>query len=264
MDKYVIDKLNETNFPTWRVQFVSLCQLRGCQAALQGAPVPGSPNHQEEMRNDGLATALLYLHVEPSFFGMLQEFESAAAKFGALERLFRDQSVSRLLLLKGQLSGLKKMPTESVSAYIERGRGIFNLILCTGHAMDRGELVLALINGLPAEFDPMVGTMSVTSTVEELHMKLLPFEQRLQSRQHEQAAEVSRQQAFAAQQTSAGQQWGGRVGGRGNFGRGYAGRGMGGRGRVPRCWGCGELGHLHRDCPAGQHSGGSQQQPFLP
>ena len=264
MDKYVIDKLTETNFATWKFQFESLCQLRGCHTALQRAPVPDSPTHQEEVKNDGIATALLHLHVEPSFFGMLQEHDTAAAKFAALGRLFRDQSVSRILLLKNQLACIKKQPAESISAYIERGRGLFNQIMCTGHTMDKAELVLALINGLPAEFDPMVGSMSVTSTVDELHMKLLPFEQRLMARQKDQEAEVSRQQAFAALQGAGGQQWGGRMGGSGSgfgrgFGRGYPGRGLGGRGRGPQCWGCGEYGHLQRDCPARKPA---DQRPF--
>ena len=262
MEKYIIEKLNDVNFETWKVQFGSLCQLRGCRSALDHAPVVGSPKFEEDSKNNEMAMALMYLHVEPSFFGMLAEHASAAEKFAAVTKLFREQSISRVLLLKNQLASLKKLGNESVSAYIERGRSIFNQIACTGYAMDKSELVLALVAGLPVEFDPLVGTLSVSSTVEEMHRHLLPFEQRLLARQHEQAAEVSRQQAFAAQQVSAGQQWGGRMGGRGSYGRGYAGRGMGGRGRGPRCWGCGLFGHLQRDCPGSGQQGANQQQPF--
>ena len=201
----MIEKLNETNFESWKVQITSLCQLRGCKSAVLQAPVVGSAKLEEEKKMDEMAVALLNLHVEPAFFPMLAEHDTAAAKFAALGRLFRDQSLARILTLKGELASLKKQPNETCSAYIERGRSIFNQIACTGHSIAKSELVLALITGLPAEFDPIVGALSVSSTVDELHVKLLPFEQRLRARQQEQAAEVSRQQAFAAQQGPAGQ-----------------------------------------------------------
>ena len=93
MDKFIIDRLNEGNFESWRVQFTSLCLLRGCKGALEKAPVVGSASHAEDKKMDDMATALLYLHVEPAFFAMLGEFETAAGKFSALVKMFTDQSV---------------------------------------------------------------------------------------------------------------------------------------------------------------------------
>ncbi|KAL5713883.1 Beta-galactosidase 8 [Ranunculus cassubicifolius] len=203
---------------------------------------------------------------------------SSKEVWDTLARRFKTKSRSQVIQLKTKLQNLKK-GDQSITEYLKTVKETSDLLAAAGSIVDDGDLLVYILNGLPAEFDAFSTSIRVRSdevTIDELHALLLNEELVLQSRNKTLLQTETSAQAFSARfqhqntssQRNQSYQHRGRGRGRGRYnpsrGSSTAGRGILGPNPSPQqstnsssnyspqdkqpCQICGRFNHSAIDC----------------
>lgn len=109
---------------------------------------------------------------------------SSKAVWDTLAKRFASKSRSQVIQLKTRLQNLTK-GDKSVDEYLKSVKEISDLLAATGSTVDDGDLLVYILNGLPAEFDSFSTSIRVRSddvTIDELHALLINEELVLMAR----------------------------------------------------------------------------------
>jgi hypothetical protein len=113
---------------------------------------------------------------------MLTACENGRQVWEKLSSVFQAKNNARKLTLRKQLSALKKDAGEPVTKYVSRARELWADLANVGHKMEETEFVLAILAGLPGDFE-VVTTLLETSfaelSLDDVLPKLLTVEQRV-------------------------------------------------------------------------------------
>ena len=188
-DKFSIAKLDVHNYATWSTRMKLLLIHKGVCQSVVTAPVPASETASDADRstadkallNDQRALALIGLSVEDCYLPTIGECTTAKAAWDTLAKMYTAQSNARLLQLKRQLSTLSLDPAEPLAKYVARAQAIRDQLKVAGSSLDDLDLVLAVLDGLPQEYDT-VRTALLTASgdlkLADVLSKLLLVEQR--------------------------------------------------------------------------------------
>ncbi|KAL5731822.1 hypothetical protein ACHQM5_004515 [Ranunculus cassubicifolius] len=109
---------------------------------------------------------------------------SSKAVWDTLAKRFASKSRSQVIQLKTRLQNLKK-GDQSIEDYFKSVKEISDLLAAAGSIVDDGDLLVYILNGLPAEFDAFSTSIRVRSddvTIDELHALLINEELVLMTR----------------------------------------------------------------------------------
>ena len=260
-----IDKLSESNFGTWKRRIRALLLSKGMAGVISGA--------DEDKDKSDIVMGIIQLYLSDYHLNMADGVATGKALWDKLENTFMAKNTARLLLLRQQLTNLKKEPTETMTEYIARVMDISSNLEAVGHKPEASALTLPVLAGLPKEYSMLItilGTSKDEHTLEEILPMLLQVEQQIineqetipiyamrnmsmndrrQPRNHRQRFQQQNQQPHAQR--------------RGNSG-------TSGKRRIPgRCFYSDKLGHLQIDCRTrladerrtGQRTGALAQKP---
>jgi hypothetical protein len=96
--------------------------------------------------------------------------------------VFQAKNNARKLTLRKQLSALKKDAGEPVTKYVSWARELWADLANVGHKMEETEFVLAILAGLPGDFEivtTLLETSSAELSLDDVLSKLLIVEQRV-------------------------------------------------------------------------------------
>ena len=168
--KFGFDKLGDSNYATWRVQMKGLLATKDCLGAITDQ---NDPNRVKAM-------GLMIMCVEEQHLATIEQAASTADAWAALEALYQQTSTANLLQLRKQLTTLEKKANESIQQYVARARSIADQIrAATNTAVNAADLVLAVLAGLPSEYNmvrTVVENMAALPNLAELQAKLLMVE----------------------------------------------------------------------------------------
>lgn len=237
----ITEKLNKINHVLWRAQVLAAVRGARMESHITGksqAPAAEveekksdgttvkapNPAFEEWFARDQQVLGLILSSVGKEVQAQIVVAEMAAQAWSTVERMFSAQTRARTMNVRFALTTTKK-GNLSIAEYFAKMKGYADEIAAAGKPMDDEDLASHICNGLDAEYNPVV--TSVTARIEpisipELYAQLLSFETRLDLQDGSVSANAANRSGGARSNYN---------GGRGNSDR--AGRGRGSRGRGP-------------------------------
>ena len=110
----------------------------------------------------------------------VSSLEDASEVWKAVLEMFSSQAKSRILQIKSQLSREKK-GDQPASAYYTKMKGLADEMAAAGKKLDDDDVIDYILNGLDADYNPFVSSMSVKDNLSltDLYGQLLSYEARL-------------------------------------------------------------------------------------
>jgi hypothetical protein len=212
--RLAVDKLGVDNYATWSIKMKYLLIHRGMWKPISG---------EGGAALDEKALALIMLSVRDYHLSALADCETAKEAWDKLAATHKAKSIARRTMLRKELTSLKMDEDELLAMYVARATSIQDLLIAAGYAVREDEIVLAVLAGLPKQYDMVITVLE--SSDGELHLdevlpKLMNVEQRNPVRE-------AGEKAFFAQ---------GRT------------RNEGSNRNSRECWYCGKTGHIRANC----------------
>lgn len=254
-----IEALDLDNYPTWSIRMQMLLTHKDLWEAVSTGG-----------EKDKKALALICLNVKDHHLLMLSECDTAKKAWDSLKSAYKAKSTARRVLLRREINSLKMEAEEPISKYIARARTISADLKATGHEISESEVAIAVLGGLPKDYDMLVEILETSDKelkIDDILPKLLMVEQRVAKREESSDSKAYLVKSFGKFNKSGGtggngnNGYGGNNSSRGNAGSnggnggGHRGNGgsSGGNGRKGPCFYCGKLGHIKADCRKRQH-----------
>lgn len=171
LDKVSIAKLSDDNYASWSTRMRFLLISKGFWSAVE----------QTGDANDAKALALIGLSVEDQYLPTVNKCTVAKEAWDALESIYKSRSNARVLILKRQLNSITLQDHEPITKYISRAQALRDQLAAIGHPVDDSDVVLAVLSGLPKQYNTLVTVIENTEPMPDLNAimsKLLLVEQR--------------------------------------------------------------------------------------
>ena len=224
MGPETITALDDSNYQTWKLQ---------CRMSLMKEGLWGIVNETETRppadQSDSLvkfnklwdkALATIVLSINPALLYLLGEPTSPVEVWKKLNEQFQKKTWANKLRLRKKLYSLKLLEGGCVQDHVKEMTETFNDLTVVGDTVTDEDRVVHLLASLPDSYNVLVTALEASTEVPSLEMvteRLLHEERKLSG--HHEAEKVM---AAAKREASR---------------------------KSPRCYRCGEIGHLRRDCP---------------
>ena len=217
-----IQPLNGSNYPTWKVQTkMTLLKdnLWGIVSGTETAPPSTDNTHANFIRRRDKALATIVLAVDATLLYLLGEMEDPKQVWDTLQGQFQKRTWANKLRLRKQLYALKLHEGGSVQEHMKLLTETFNELSIVGDTITDEDRVVHLLASLPDSYNVLVTALEAGAEVPSMEM----VTERLLHEERKISGYVETEKAMNATKREIR--------------------------RGPRCYECGEIGHLKRDCP---------------
>jgi hypothetical protein len=171
LDKVAVKKLDVDNYASWSTKVKCLLVTKGWAKALEDAADTNSDK----------ALAVLGLYVEDHHLSVISAAKSAKEAWDRFEKVYKDTTVAQQLRLRKELNNLKLGSGEAVTKFVARARMLGEQLKSAGATVSDPDVVLAVLSGLPSEYDMLVTVLENSGsmpTLDEVLSKALQVEQK--------------------------------------------------------------------------------------
>lgn len=261
LDEFRIAKLTADNYHTWSIRTKAALVQKGCWEAV----VPGysyAEMTEDQRKSNNKALTILFLVVEDSYLDDIGTCLSAKDAWDILREIHTKYGLLHVLQLLRDFVNVKKKYDEPMKEYLSRLTDLHRKLSNGGYGFTDKELALVMLLGLPETYEPLILKLEqdeATLTTKEVKARLLVEEKRKQRREEEQMTEtVCEPKALVTKdkpmlrhdKTMEGNRPEQRVRYREGGRKVFPKEGNAGTKRRVRCFACGRLGHIARDCEA--------------
>ena len=205
----------------------------------------------EYQGQDQKAHAEITLSIAPKRRAMVSRAKSASEAWTKVLKLFQQQSASHRAYLKKRLNSLKLQPDGDVWLHLNEVQSIADQLESAGAAPNEEDIIGALIQSLPAEWDNFVSALKWQQNLDLDTIKRRIFDEWTWRKQKEDAS-ASAMLSHQRRPDAGRERLSGRQGAQATQQGGYR-RDRSGGARLPvryrNCYVCGSKEHLCRDCP---------------
>ena len=244
--KFQMPLLDETNYGNWVRRVRAFLLSRQLWKVVSG--------EEEDKEKSDQALGYIQLYLSEYYGATADDVATAKGLWEKLENSFKTKNNARRLLLRQELTNLRKKPSETVTEYLARARELASNLEAVGHKPEPTELTLPVLAGLPKDYSVLVtilGTSKEEHELDDILPMLLQMEQQL-NREEETVpiyAAMRNMSVNDRRQPRGNQQPRGDQQPRGNQQRRGSGRKSSGSRRITgTCFYCNKPGHMQADC----------------
>jgi hypothetical protein len=187
------DKLNDKNYHTWKQKIELLLAFRDFDEVVFGDPPPDMATDEEVAyafkRLDAKAKAVIGLTLSDEHLEHVRDAQTAADMWKCLMNVFQRCSLLNKLAMRRRFYAVSMEGDEYMLGYINRVRHIADELKSMGCVVGDEEVVMAILNGLPSEYDHLIvaldamgGDGETKLTLDVTKSRLLQGEQRKSER----------------------------------------------------------------------------------
>ena len=228
-EKWSIEKLNGSNWNTWKFQMKHLLMAKGLWSLVDGSEVLASEASvaavalfQSRLHK---AFSTIVLAIDSSQLYLVTSCEEPKQAWNALKNHFERETLANKLLLKKQYFRSEMKEGTSVDKHLKHMKDITDKLAAVGAPISEEDQVVTLLGSLPRSFATLV--TAIETRMDDVS---LDYVQQALIQEEMKQSELSGQLSGAESALA------------GAFKRNMTRDG-------PTCYGCGNVGHIHRYCP---------------
>jgi hypothetical protein len=224
---YGFQKLGRNNYVVWSPKMRFYLTTKDLVKAIEGNDASGPVVKK--------ALATIGMHVEDYYLPIITASETAMEAWEALAKEHTESVSASRLQLRRALNSLRQERAESLAEYFCRAKRIRDDLIGIGDQVDEDQVAMAILAGLPKQYDTVVAIMRFGNNklvLDTCLVNLLSVEKEIERKEEEETAVA----LYAG----------------GNFkGKKFHKKTwLAGNGKDEReCYHCGEKGHLRNSCP---------------
>ncbi|UYV76832.1 hypothetical protein LAZ67_14002132 [Cordylochernes scorpioides] len=179
-DEFRIPKLDGNNYYSWAIRTKSILIQKDIWDAIE----PGFPREttEKQKRKDSLALSVILLAVEDSFLDDIGDCKRAIDAWQMLEDIHTKYGLLHILQLLREFFNIVKRNDEDMKEYFARIMECHRKLAKCHHGFGDGELALIMLLGLPKSYEPLI--LSLEQQEEKLSTSVvkskLPLEEKRQ------------------------------------------------------------------------------------
>lgn len=253
-DEFRLPKLAADNYHTWCIRARAALVQKGCWDAIE-------PGYSEEMTDkekkvDNKALTFLFLVVEDNYLDDIGKSKTAREAWMTLQEMHSKFGLLHILQLMRDFFNVKMKKEESMQSYLGRLMELHRKLSSAGHAFTDREVALVMLMGLPAAYEPLI--LNLEQDEEQLSTKVvktrLLIEEKRKLRRNEESVDNDENQTRALVSktcsTSDSKQQNEKMSYQPAHKKDdkIRQRTSGIQKKKVRCFACGKIGHIARDC----------------
>ena len=164
--------LNETNYPTWKVQ----CQIALVRDGLWGIaagtetepPVEEANRRSKFLMNRNCALATIVLAVDPALLHLIGDPEDPVAVWKKLRDQFQKKTWTNKLALRRRLHSLQLREGDPAQDHIKAMTELFNEMAIFGDVIEEENHVVYLLGSLPDSFNTLITALKANKDIPKM------------------------------------------------------------------------------------------------
>ena len=170
-DKFLITKLDESNYGVWSVKIKRLLIAKSLWQAVNPPPLVALEDQQAAAASalrDAQALNVITQNVGDNMIPLISDCLTALDAWETLEDVYRSTSTAQLIKLKRELTSLRLKDGESITQFLARASSIRTRLQFAGYSVDEDDLVVTILNALPEQYNTVVSIIENMSTIPDL------------------------------------------------------------------------------------------------
>lgn len=225
-DKWTVEKLDGSNWITWKFQVKHLLLAKGLWKYADGsavlaedATVEQQTKHQSESQK---AFSVIAMSVSTSQLYLITSCERPEEAWNSLKKHFERETLANKLFLKKQYFRKEMSEGNCINMHLKEMKELTDKLSSIGAPISEEDQVVTLLGSLPSSFSIVVTALEARVddlTLDFVQQQLIHHERKLKAQ--ELKSEAPHDSVLLGNQ----------------------------RRKTPRCWTCDEPGHVQRFCP---------------